>query len=74
MDVWTALVWGGAGLASLGLAGLLWCVLVAARAKRERLEGVAMEARLRKLVAINLGSLAVSTLGLMMVAIGAIMG
>jgi hypothetical protein len=74
MDVWTALVWGGALMAALGLAGLLWCVLVAARARRERLEGAAMEARLRKLVAINLGSLAVSALGLMMVAMGAILG
>jgi hypothetical protein len=74
MDVWTALIWGGALMAALGVVGLLWCVLVAARAKREGLQGEAMQERLRRLVAINLGSLAVSALGLMMVAIGAIMG
>ncbi|UWQ19270.1 hypothetical protein [Jannaschia sp. M317] len=66
----TALVWIGAALAAAGLAGLVYCIVIAARAKREGLEGAAMEARLRKLVALNLGALAVSGLGLMMVVLG----
>lgn len=69
-----ALVWIGAALAVMGLAGLIWCIVVAARAKREGLEGAAMEARLRKLVAMNLGALAVSGLGLMLVVLGVFLG
>lgn len=69
-----ALVWIGAALAVAGLCGLIWCIIVAARAKREGLEGKAMEARLRRLVALNLGALAVSALGLMMVVMGVILG
>jgi len=65
-----ALVWIGALLTFGGLAGLGYCILVAFRARREGLEGPAMEARLRKLVALNLGALAVSSLGLMMVVFG----
>lgn len=65
-----ALVWVGAILTALGIAGLGYCIAVAARAKREGLEGTAMEARLRKLVALNLGALAVSAIGLMMVVLG----
>ncbi|WP_298430666.1 hypothetical protein [uncultured Jannaschia sp.] len=65
-----ALVWIGAALAVTGLAGLGWCIAVALRARREGLEGAAMEARLRKLVALNLGALAISTIGLMMVVLG----
>ncbi|MFO6465357.1 hypothetical protein ACK8OR_13260 [Jannaschia sp. KMU-145] len=65
-----ALVWIGAALAVTGLVGLGWCIAVALRARREGLEGAAMEARLRKLVALNLGALAISTIGLMMVVLG----
>jgi hypothetical protein len=65
-----ALIWIGAALTLAGLAGLGWCILVAARAKREGLEGAAMEARLRGLVALNLGALAVSAIGLMTVVLG----
>lgn len=68
-----ALVWIGAALAVLGLAGLGWCILAAARARREGLEGAAMEARLRRLVAVNLGALALSGLGLMMVVTGVLL-
>ena len=70
----TALIWIGAILTLAGLAGLAWCVVVALRARREGLEGQAMEARLRRLVALNLGALAVSAMGLMLVVTGVILG
>ena len=70
----TALIWGGAALTILGLAGLLGCIIVAARARSSGLEGVAMEARLRRLVALNLAALAVSALGLMCVVVGVLLG
>ena len=70
----TALIWIGAILTLAGLGGLAWCVMVALRARREGLEGQAMEARLRRLVALNLGALAVSAMGLMLVVTGVILG
>ena len=70
----TALVWIGAALAVVGVAMLGWCIAVAVGAKRAGLEGPAMEARLRKLVAMNLGALALSGLGLMMVVTGLLLG
>lgn len=69
-----ALVWIGAAMAVAGLGGLVWCIVVAARARAARLEGAAMEARLRSLVAVNLGALAVSALGLMLVVMGVMLG
>ncbi|MEM8823354.1 MAG: hypothetical protein AAGF30_07085 [Pseudomonadota bacterium] len=68
------LVWIGAILTLGGLAGLVWCIVVAAKAKRAGLEGEAMQARLRGLVALNVGALAVSALGLMLVIVGVILG
>lgn len=68
------LVWIGAILAILGLCGLIACIVIAARAKREGLEGEAMQARLQKVVALNLGALAASALGLMMVVLGVFLG
>ena len=70
----TALVWIGALLALAGLGGLAYCIAVAVKARREGLEGPAMEARLRKLVALNLAALGVSTLGLMLVILGMFLG
>ncbi|WP_299820010.1 hypothetical protein [uncultured Jannaschia sp.] len=70
----TAMIWIGAALTLAGLGGLVWCILVALRARREGLEGPAMEARLRRLVALNLGALAVSAIGLMLVVTGVILG
>ncbi|WP_179381418.1 hypothetical protein [Jannaschia marina] len=69
-----ALVWIGASLTALGLAGLVWCIVVAARARASGLEGAEMEARLRRLVARNLGALAVSAIGLMCVVLGVLLG
>ncbi|MGL5010938.1 MAG: hypothetical protein ACRC6I_13740 [Paracoccaceae bacterium] len=70
----TALIWTGAALALVGVAGLIYCILLALRAKREGLTGPAMQARLQKVVAWNMGALAVSGLGLMLVVVGVILG
>ncbi|MEK6215801.1 MAG: hypothetical protein N2B03_01145 [Boseongicola sp.] len=64
------LVWIGATLTLLGVVGLIWCVLIAARAKRENLSDAAMRARLQKVVALNMGALALSAIGLMCVVLG----
>ena len=69
-----AMIWVGVALTAAGLGALIWCIVVAARARAAGLEGAAMEARLRRLVAVNLGALAASALGLMLIAAGAILG
>jgi hypothetical protein len=69
----TALIWGGAILTLLGVVGLGYCVMLAMRAKREGLTGPAMQARLQKVVAWNMGALALSGLGLIMVVVGVIL-
>jgi hypothetical protein len=69
-----ALIWGGTALTMTGVAGLILCVVMAMRAKREGLSGPAMQARLQRVVAWNLGALAVSGLGLMLVIVGVILG
>ena len=65
-----ALVWIGAALTLLGLGGLVWCIVIAARARREGLDDAAMRARLQKVVALNLAALGVSAIGLMTVVLG----
>ncbi len=64
------LVYIGSFVALLGLAGLIYCILLAAKAKSAGLSDEDMKARLQKVVALNMGALFLSALGLMMVVIG----
>lgn len=64
------LIWIGAAVTLLGLLGLLWCILLVLRAKRAGLDDDTMKARLKKVVAMNMGALFLSTIGLMMVIMG----
>lgn len=72
--IWAAMIWAGAALTMAGIAGLVACIVMAARARAEGLTGPAMQARLRRVVAWNAGALAVSGLGLMLVVVGVILG
>jgi uncharacterized membrane protein len=68
------MIWGGTILTLIGVIGLIACVVIAMRAKRDGLTGPAMQARLQRVVGYNLGALAVSALGLVLVIIGIILG
>ena len=68
------LIWIGALVSLIGIAGLIWCVMIALRARREGLDDAAMKERLQKVVAINMGALFLSAIGLMMVVIGILLG
>ena len=68
------LIWAGAVVSLAGLAGLVRCIQLALRARRAGLDGEAMRARLQRLVALNMGALMLSALGLMMVVIGILLG
>ena len=69
-----SLVWIGALVTLLGLAGLIWCILKVQRARRKGLDDDAMKAELQKVVALNLGALLLSAFGLMIVVVGIFLG
>ncbi|NRA99445.1 MAG: hypothetical protein HRU32_06415 [Rhodobacteraceae bacterium] len=64
------LVWIGAALTLGGVAMLVVCIMMAVRARNSGLDDDALKERLQKVVVLNLGALAVSGLGLMVVIIG----
>ena len=57
-----ALIWIGAALTLAGVAGLVWCILLALRARRSGTEDEAMRAALQRVVVLNLAALGVSAL------------
>ena len=69
-----SLVYIGVVLSLLGLCGLVYCIVTATRAKRAGLSDDEMRERLRGLVAWNLGALLLSALGLIVVAVGLLLG
>ena len=57
----------GAGLSLVGVGGLILCISLALKARKMGLSEVDMRQKLQKIVALNLGALAISAVGLMMV-------
>lgn len=70
MTIHDWIIWSGAGLTLLGLAGIVWCILTVTRARRAGLQDDALRARMQRVLAVNMGALASSTIGLMMVVVG----
>ncbi|PKP85321.1 MAG: hypothetical protein CVT80_03200 [Alphaproteobacteria bacterium HGW-Alphaproteobacteria-2] len=68
------LVYIGAALALVGLAGLVTCILRVARARRAGLDDAALRAVLRRVVVLNMAALLLSVLGLMAIVIGILLG
>lgn len=68
------LIWIGAVISLLGLAGLVVCIVRAMQAKRAGLPDEELRARLKKVVALNMGALMVSAIGLMCVVVGILLG
>lgn len=64
------MVWGGTALAGIGLLMLSYCIFAAISAKRAGLDDATLRARLQKIVALNMGALLISVIGLMSVVIG----
>lgn len=64
------MIWIGAALTILGVAGLVYCILLALKAKKANLPDDAMRAALQKAVVLNMAALAVSGIGLMFVVFG----
>ncbi len=70
MTVFDMLIAGGASLTMLGFIGLVWCILRVWRARKAQLPDDEMRGVLQKTLPLNLGALAVSVLGLMLVIVG----
>lgn len=64
------LILAGALLSLSGVGGLIWCIILALRARKAGLEDDAMRARLQHIVTLNMIALGVSALGLMLVVAG----
>lgn len=64
------LIWIGAVVTLVGLAGLIWCIVSVARGRKLELDDAEMKARLQKVVAVNMAALFLSAVGLMMVVVG----
>ncbi|MFY0690986.1 MAG: hypothetical protein JXR14_03590 [Paracoccaceae bacterium] len=64
----------GSIVTMIGLAGLLWCILRVAKAKKSGLSDDELRAALQSTVTLNLGALFLSAIGLMMVVIGITLG
>ncbi len=68
------LIWSGAAITLLGIAGLLFVGLKLGALKRQGLEDTALKARVQGLLPVNLASLFISAIGLIMVITGIILG
>lgn len=67
-------IWGGAAVSLLGLAGLVWCILTVIRARRAGLSEEDMRKTLQRVMPLNMGALFLSVIGLMMVVVGILLG
>lgn len=67
------IVWIGAALTLAGIAMLVWCIFSVVKSRRAGLPDEELKARLQKIVALNVGALAVSGLGLTAVIVGIIL-
>jgi hypothetical protein len=60
----------GALVSFAGIAGLIWCVLLALQARKTAADEDDMRNRLQRVVILNMAALGVSALGLMIVVSG----
>ena len=67
------LVWIGAALSVIGLAGILGCIVAVMRARRAGLADADLRLRLQRVVAWNMAALLTSAIGLGLVAVGVIL-
>ncbi len=66
------MIYIGAFLAVIGIAGIGYCAVKAQRVRKETDEAEA-KAQLQQIIALNLGSLAIAALGLIMVVMGMVL-
>lgn len=67
------IIWGGAGITLCGLVGLVYSALMVMRARKASMDDAALRAAMQRALVWNLGALALSGLGLMMVVVGVLL-
>lgn len=68
------MIWVGAAISVIGMAGIIWCIIRIARARRAKPDDDDMRAVLQSVIPVNMGALFLSVIGLMLVAVGVILG
>jgi hypothetical protein len=68
------MIWVGAAVSVLGLAGLVWCIIRVSRARRANLSEEELRAAVQAVLPLNMGALFLSVIGLMLVIIGVMLG
>ncbi len=68
------LIWTGAAISAAGLCGLMWTIVVVARARGRGMDDTAMRAVVQKMIPVNMGALMLSVMGLMAVIVGISLG
>ena len=68
------IVWIGAALTTLGLCGIIYSIFAVTKVKRAGLPDDEMRARLTRILPVNLVALFISTIGLMAVVVGVLLG
>lgn len=64
----------GAVVSLIGVAGLVWCILLALKARSTSGSEDEMRGQLQHVVVLNMAALGVSALGLMLVVTGILLG
>ena len=68
------MIWAGAALSLLGLAGIVWCILRVSKARKAGLGDEELRAAVAAVLPVNLAALFLSMFGLMLVVVGVILG
>lgn len=64
------LIPAGTVVTLLGLGGLIWCIVKVSRARKSGLDEDALKAAIQSTIALNLGALFLSAIGLALVVVG----
>lgn len=64
----------GAILSLAGIGGLIWCIVLALRTRSANLPEEELKTRFQRIVILNLSALGISSLGLMVVVAGILLG
>ncbi|WP_172296812.1 hypothetical protein [Pseudoruegeria sp. HB172150] len=68
------LIWTGAAVSLVGLAGLVWCIVLVSRARKANLPDEELREKVRKVIPLNMGALLLSVFGLILVVMGIALG
>lgn len=72
--MWDIMIWTGAAISLIGLSAIVYCIVRVAQAKKNAQGEDALRAQLQAVLPINLGAMLLSVIGLMLVALGVILG